>query len=194
MINKLSVFFTNKLLLSDTIEYEERELYIYGFFILFSQLLFLTVTLTVGIILNIIIESIIFFVAFSLIRKYAGGYHAKTEARCEVTSTLLIISSLCTIKILSSHPNISLLTIITALSAIFIFVFSPLDTPEKPLSKMEVKHFGRIARIILLIVSIMIILSYILCANFVFLPLCLSLVLENLLLSAGKLKNLIISH
>ena len=160
MINKLSTFFTEKLLSNGTISDEDKELYIYGLFMLLSQLMFFIIACIFGFVLNCIIESIIFYIAFQFIRKYAGGYHAATETRCEILSTLSILACIVVIRLSKTYDFQTVLLIISAVSSVCIFVFCPLDTPEKPLSKKEFKYFRKVSWVILLVISINIIVSY----------------------------------
>lgn len=193
MINKLSTFFTEKLLSNGTINDEDKELYIYGLFMLLSQLVFFIIACIFGFVLNCIIESIIFYIAFQFIRKYAGGYHAATETRCEILSTLSILACIVVIRLSKTYDFQTVLLIISAVSSVCIFVFCPLDTPEKPLSKKEFKYFRKVSWVILLVISINIIVSYFFKFQMVLVPCCLSLILESVLLVAGKIKKMKIS-
>lgn len=194
MINKLSTFFTEKLLSNGTISDEDKELYIYGLFMLLSQLMFFIIACIFGFVLNCIIESIIFYIAFQFIRKYAGGYHAATETRCEILSTLSILACIVVIRLSKTYDFQTVLLIISAVSSVCIFVFCPLDTPEKPLSKKEFKYFRKISLTILLVISISVIVSYIFKFQMVLVPCCLSLILESVLIVAGKIKKIKISY
>ena len=91
MINKLAVKLAENLLIKQSIKEEERELYIYGFFMLLSHLMYFILASFFGLLFGIFGESIIFYVLFQFIRRNAGGYHAATETRCEILSTLLIL-------------------------------------------------------------------------------------------------------
>ena len=51
------------------------------------------------------------------------------------------------------------------------------------------KYFRKISWLILLIISVAIIVSYVFKVKFLFVPLSLSLILESLLLIAGKIKK-----
>lgn len=189
MISKLSnkvieCFFKPSDILDD-----ERELYQYGFFILFSQILYLIITIIIGIILGLIFESIIFYIAFQFIRRYAGGYHASTETRCEIFSTLSILACIVVIKLSKTYDFQTVLLLITILSAVCIFVFCPLDTPEKPLSDKEFKYFRKVSWLILFVIVAAIIISYVFKFQIVTVPCCLSLILESILLVAGKIKR-----
>ncbi len=189
MINKLSTRLTERLLSNGAISDEDKDLYIYGLFMLISQLMFFIIACIFGLVLNCIIESIIFYIAFQFIRKFAGGYHASTETRCEVLSTLSILACIVVIRLSKTYDIQTVLLLITTLSAVCIFVFCPLDTPEKPLSYKEFKYFRKISWLILLVIVVAIIVSYVFKFQVVTVPCCLSLILESILLAAGKIKR-----
>lgn len=189
MINNLSARLTDKLLSKGSITEDERELYIYGLFMLISQLLYLVLACIFGLLFQCFIESIAFYVAFQVIRRYAGGYHAATETRCEILSTLSIIASIGIIKLSKIYDFKTILLFITLVSVVLIFFLCPLDTPEKPLSEKEFKYFRKISWIILLVISSIIIVSYFFKFNILFTPCCVSLILESILLVAGKIKR-----
>lgn len=189
MISKLSNYLTEKLLSNGIIIDEDKELYIYGLFMLLSQLMFFIIACIFGLLLKCLFESIIFYIAFMLIRRYAGGYHASTETRCEILSTLSILACIVVIKLSKTYDFQTVLLLITILSAVCIFVFCPLDTPEKPLSDKEFNYFRKVSRIILFVIIVAIIVSYVFKFQIVTVPCCLSLILEGILLAAGKIKK-----
>lgn len=175
MISKLSSGIVKVLIRQSVVDKENEELYDYGFFILLSQILYFIIALLIGILLNVIPHSIIFYIAFSFVRRYAGGYHASTEIRCEISTAISIIACISIIKLSQFYDFNIILLIISAISAICIFVLCPLDTPEKPLSEKEFKYFRKISWLILLIITILIIISYVLSWKFIFAPCCMSL-------------------
>lgn len=189
MINNLSVYFTEKLLSNGTINDEDKELYIYGLFMLLSQLMFFIITCIFGLILKCILESIIFYIAFQFIRKYAGGYHASTETRCEISTTLSILACIVLIRLSKTYDFQIAFVTITVISAISIFCLCPLDTPEKPLSDKEFRYFRKISWLILFVIITVITVSYIFKLSIIIVPCCLSLILESILLALGKIKR-----
>ena len=189
MISNLSVRLTDRLLSNGSIAEDERELYIYGFFMLLSQLMYLVLAFIFGSLFKCFVESIIFYVAFQFIRRYAGGYHAATETRCEILSTLSIVASIGIIKLSKIYDFKTILLFVTLMSVVLILFLCPLDTPEKPLSAKEFKYFRKISWIILLVISSIIIVSYFFKFNILFTPCCVSLILESILLVAGKIKR-----
>ncbi|MDE6658934.1 MAG: accessory gene regulator B family protein [Eubacterium sp.] len=190
MINKLSKVFTDKLLVNGTITEEQQELYIYGFFMLLSQLMYLILACIFGLTLGCAFESIIFYIAFQFIRRYSGGYHASTETRCEILSILSILACIIVIRLSRTYDIQTVLLVISAASAVCIFCLSPLDTPEKPLSDKEFKYFRKISWLILLVIVVAIIVSYIFKFQIITVPCCLSLILESILLVTGIIKRM----
>lgn len=157
---------------------------------LISHLMFFIITCIFGLVLGCIVESIVFHIAFNFIRRYAGGYHASTETRCEISTTFSLLACIVLIKLSKTYDFNTVLLIISALSVICIFVLCPLDTPEKPLSEKEFKYFRKISWIVLFVITALIILSYVLKWQFIFAPCCMSLILESILISAGKLDRI----
>ena len=189
MITKISSKIVEALIKHSLVENEDKELYSYGFFILLSQILYFIIITTIGVLLNIILESIIFYIAFQFIRRYAGGYHAKTETRCEILSTLSILCCIVLIKLSKMYDIRIALLSISLVFAVLIFILCPLDTPEKPLSDKEYKYFRKISWIILSLIIVAIIVSFIFKFNVVFAPCCASLIFEGVLIGTGQIKK-----
>lgn len=177
------------MLSNGTIAEDDRELYIYGLFILISQLMFFVITAIFGLLLGCLLESVIFYISFQFIRKYAGGYHASTEGRCELMSTLSILASIVVIRLSRQFDFQMVMLIAAAICTVCILCLCPLDTPEKPLSDKEFKYFRKISIIILLVIVAAIVISYCFGLAILFVPCCMSLILESILLVAGKLKK-----
>lgn len=190
MIVKLSSKITELLINRDVISSENKELYDYGFFILLSQILYFIIALIFGIIFNVLLQSVVFYIAFQFIRKYAGGYHASTEGRCEIMSTLSILACIVMIWLSRSYDFPLLLFCISLVAVLVIALLCPLDTPEKPLSNKELKYFRKISWLILFIIAALIVVSYIFEWSYIFSPCCMSLILESILIIAGKIKQI----
>lgn len=191
MISKLALKVVKRLVYRSVITDTEQELYVYGFFILISQILYFTLTIMFGILLDIVLESVIFYVAFQFIRRYAGGIHASSELKCEIaTTTSIFLCLLCT-KLCETNNIQMPILVLTSITAISIFVLCPLDTPEKPLTKEEYKYFRKISWVILLLIMLEICIGLYFKLDFLIYPCCMSLILESILLVSGKIKRLI---
>ncbi len=190
MIGKLSSKISDLLIRKSVIDSEDQELYVYGFFILLSQILYFIIAVIFGIIFNVLLQSVVFYIAFQFIRKYAGGYHASTEGRCEIMSALSILVCIVMIWLSRSYDFSLLLFCISLVAVLVIAVLCPLDTPEKPLSNKELKYFRKISWLILFIIAALIVVSYIFGWSYIFSPCCMSLILESILIIAGKIKQI----
>lgn len=190
MINKLSTILTNNLLSKGLISTDERDLYIYGLFMLLSEALFSILACLTGIIFKCFFESVIFFISFMLIRRFAGGFHAKTETVCEILSSLAIIGSIALIKLSKIYDMKTALLCIALVCTVVIFILCPLDTPEKPLSDKEFKHFRKISRLILTCIIACALVSFHFKFDIVFTPCCISIILESILITFGKINRI----
>ncbi len=73
--SKLIEFFVS----NDLIKNEDKEIYEYAFNIILSSLIHIATVMILGLCFNLLIESLTFYCAYIVIRKFAGGYHAKRQ-------------------------------------------------------------------------------------------------------------------
>lgn len=191
MISNIASKVVKRLVDNSVIADTEQELYVYGFFILISQILYFTLTIMFGILLDIVLESVIFYIAFQFIRRYAGGIHASSELKCEIATTTSIFLCLLCVKLCEINNVQIPILIVTIIATVFIFVLCPLDTPEKPLTTEEYKYFRKISWVILLFIMLAIFIGWYLKFEFLMYPCCMSLILESILLVSGKIKRLV---
>ena len=92
MVTWLAERISNELIRANIIDTSEKDLYVYGFFLLISKLSFLVLSIMAGFTLKITAEAVVFYVSFIIIREYAGGVHAKTEMVCMITTSLVIVT------------------------------------------------------------------------------------------------------
>lgn len=140
---------TQMLIASGTVAEEDRELYVYGCFLLISRSLFLLATALMGLALGIPGASVGFYLLYTLLRGYAGGVHAKTETACTVYTTLAIAGSLGIIRLLAALHAQVLPMLMLGLGGLAVFLLSPLDTEEKPLEEAERIHYRRASLLVL---------------------------------------------
>lgn len=188
MIGKLAKRMTIALINRQQIDKGDAALYEYGFFIFLSNLIFLCVVCLAGAACRILLQSVIFFIAFRLIRRYAGGYHASTELRCQFFSTVSIIGSVLIIKLLQQNHLILLWIPFVAAGTAVIALFSPLDTPAKPLSDNEHKYYKKKSLLILLFLDIAFAIALVLQWHFIYLPIAVAICLETILITLGKIQ------
>lgn len=194
MISKLASIIAEKFIKNPNVNYNKVEIYQYGFFILLSNTIFFIITIIFGIIFNSLVQSVIFYLSFFLIRQYAGGYHASTETKCEILSTFFIFTCVLIIYLSKIFDINDVLFHLGLFASLIIAVISPLDSPEKTLSENEIKCFRRICLILLIIELCIIIISYYFRLSFIFKPICIGIILESVLLIIGKIKKTLLKN
>ena len=175
-----------QLLTSAVIDPDDKELYVYGFFLLISKVLYFSIAFITGIILKIPFASIVFYLSFLLLRGYAGGVHAKTETACTILTSLAIIGSLLLIKIMLTWQSWTVPTLMLIGASISIWVLSPLDTAEKPLDEYEKTQYRRFSIAILCGYLLGIGITWYLVWKNISYALITTVFLESLLLAIGK--------
>lgn len=189
MISKITEHVLRKILSKYKLNDIDEDIYSYGLFMFLSFVLFGIITLAFGIIFGCIIESIIFYMLFQLLRKYCGGYHAGTCGKCEIMTSLIILICIALIKAVVYLNFENFLFFVSAIFAIIIYCLSPVDTMENPLSVEEKTMYRKISRITVLIMISIVSFAYGAKFNLLSIPSCISIVLEGVLLIAGKIKN-----
>lgn len=149
MISKLSKRIVRTLYAESILESEDVELYEYGFYILLTHLLFFCFSAICGLILGVPLEAVLFYVAFSSIRTYAGGIHAKTETACMGLTAAAIVLSVCVIRMFSVHSHERVIGCMLLFGTVAVIALAPLDSPEKPLDGNEKKRYRCISALIL---------------------------------------------
>ena len=137
---------TQKLIESSVIEESDRELYSYGFFLLLSSVLYLVVAAIFGSAFGILWESVVLYFLFSILREYAGGIHAKTEHGCMLSTILALLLSIIGIRKMMQAELSTVAMVFLIVGCATVFLFSPLDVPEKPLSAENWRYYRRISR------------------------------------------------
>ena len=187
MISKLAQKITNKFF--PGIEPEKAELCTYFFFILFSKWLSFAEVLLSGVILRNTWNAIVFFLVFTPLREYSGGIHAKKEIICVFCTALALSLSTAGIKLLEITVGCVIQAVLLIVGTSAIFLFSPLDTPEKPLDEDERIVFGRKSKYLSIAADLFAVLSYMLGLNGIMNAISMGLALEGILLIAGKIQS-----
>lgn len=194
MISKLSSSISKRLCTASVIPEEDQELYSYGFFLLLSRSLFFVITFIFGFLFETLWESIVFYVLFSILRGYAGGVHASEEPVCMFFTTVLLFLA----SVFLFMMKMSTCTVIAAgmllVGGMVVFLLSPLESEEKPLSPPERRYYRRISRLItgtmVLAGGVAIILKF----HGVLYVMSTCVSFEGVLLLIGQGKNMYLTH
>jgi accessory gene regulator B len=96
-------------------------------------------------------QTTMFIVGFVPLRSLAGGYHAKTHFRCLMTLLFTYAVFLAIIYLMPQELYISATMICVSLSLILVWLLSPVEDKNKPLSASEQRYFRGRSRFTILI-------------------------------------------
>ena len=155
MLEKIIQSGTNYLIRHRVVEEEDRDIYEYGFHMLYNNLITIAAVCVIAIWLNMVPEVIVYHIVFICLRNSAGGYHSKTYLRCFFMSTCILLLSLIGI----SHINSPILNIVFAcLSVLLIWYKAPVEHENSPLSTEKRKKLKRISRVLSLLFLVVLLL------------------------------------
>lgn len=141
MYSKLASLICEHLIQNQTIPETKRAVYLYGFEVILSSLVYLFIFLFVSIISQCLISSLFFWLGIFIIRKIAGGHHANSYLSCHLLfeSNHILFIFLFQLIPYSLYTYIILpIFMITLLSLLFI---APIDHKNKPFIKNEYKRY-----------------------------------------------------
>lgn len=140
---------------ASNIDEDDKEIYLFGFYQGLILLLNIVTTLVIGIILNMFVESILFLIFFIPLRIFAGGYHAKTQLRCYVMSTITTVLILYLILFLQENMG-GIIIGGYIISVCIIWKLAPVQDKHKPLDEKErIKYRKRVHKLLVFITCIL---------------------------------------
>jgi len=186
MFAKAAEKITNKLLDNNAISCEQYEICRFGFQQGLTIMLNAATVIVIGIIMNELWQAILFMALYAPLRSNAGGYHARTAARCYVYSILLMIAVLLTMKHLFIPTFICI--IIFAVSCAIILVLSPVEDINKQLDEIEQIVYKKRTIMITVIESMFFAVAQLTNASNISFCITLVLLMISGLLIVGKIK------
>ena len=138
MITSLAQIITGFLHKNERVESDKLDIYIYGYEIAISNFIIFSIAIIMGFIFSQFIESVIYLIVFSIMRKYCGGYHAETYLKCNLIFVLSTFVIMMFIKIVIYYPIYIhlLLSVFVVVSVIWL---APVENKYKSLTDKEKK-------------------------------------------------------
>ncbi|ONI43435.1 hypothetical protein AN641_10175 [Candidatus Epulonipiscioides gigas] len=133
----------NELVANGHCKSEDKEIVIYGLSTAIELTFNIITMLVLGALFDLLLETVIFLVSFSLIRIYAGGYHCQKSINCYFFSTALFLLILTILKFTSVNYIFIISIVLICISVPIILKFAPVETPTKLLDNDEIKYFRK---------------------------------------------------
>lgn len=154
-------FCAEKLIQHTNIPSSHKPVFRYGIELTISTLSSILSVLFLSLLLNATIETIVFLIAYMSLRIWSGGYHAKTYARCFLSTNLTYLAVLAFARILPALKSVWPSLILLFAANTVIFLWAPVRNEHHPLSKERYRRNKRIARTLLLIYDFVFILFFV---------------------------------
>lgn len=160
MIDSLSRYITQRLVNNNIIDFDDIDIYIYGFQLFFATLFKGIGLLIIGATLGYIKEILVFIATFSVLRVYAGGYHSPSYLKCFIITVIFTLISILGGELLTYLNHFYLTLGILIIATILILIYAPVDSENRPLTESEHKRYRKISIFIIMLQVLIIILLY----------------------------------
>lgn len=138
-------------LFSDSSDYP-IEIYVYGIKLIISSVVGMCVIFTIGLFTGYFTQAMIYIVTLSLIKSFAGGYHANTYLMCNVISGISFLFALIMyFPLLRMSKSEVLITtvLVFCVTLLTIILFSPVEHPNKKIEQSDKKKYKFISIVML---------------------------------------------
>lgn len=137
MIARLSKRMASFFVRNEVIKSEDEEVYEYGLQLLLSTVFNGIIALILAIISGTVLQCIYYLAVFVLLRKSAGGFHAKTHFGCCCILATVLSLFIMFIKFAPNEAYGIVSAIAVAFSVVIILMFAPLEHENKPISARD---------------------------------------------------------
>lgn len=190
-MKRISNKFISFLCENNMIERDKQELYTYALEILLSSVLHFLTTIVIGIVCGMFAESLLLFVVFSLVRRFAGGFHASTPLKCYFFSIAANIIMLFLIAVVTKWGNDTAFYVILIISDLTIWLASPIESQNKPLSYKEKKVYRAVSIALSSVITALAVMVYEFVAVNYGVSLCFGLTMVAIVLYTSLLHDLL---
>ena len=171
----------------DIIDRKDEEIYRFGLEVLFLKCFHYISYLFIAFLCGELLRFLLFFVVFSLLRKNAGGYHAKTRTGCYIASCFTILLVVISLKYIEMKGIVLALAVAFLILADGIIIgLAPLENKNRKLDNAEKGYFRKKSVLILMLENILFILLLIMNINEIVLPIVAAVVCQAGLLLIHK--------
>ena len=158
MIDELIVKIVDSMINTDIISKDDKEAYVYAYTITLEKVLTLITISIMGVVLNRLVNIIIFLCTFMFLRRRTGGFHLETFGQCFIgTNIICIIIEVCDFIWLKYMPVVMVFCMV---SVIYILCVGTVNHPNLALDDSELRESKKRASIV---VVLEVLLTIVLC-------------------------------
>lgn len=127
---------------------EKREIYSYGFKLIFADIINFAMVGIIGALFGRFFDSVVFLAFLWTVRRYSGGFHAKTFALCR-TSMLVTFGTVLAVSYFAAKSTFvfPMCVLMCIFCIVTVIIFAPVAHPNKKLTEKQ-KKSNRIRAVI----------------------------------------------
>ncbi len=129
---------------------DDIDVQIYGLQVILSTSVNLVAALLFSFIMGQLSFGISFLIAFMLLRRFTGGYHANSYLGCFLSLQAMLLVGFASQRLYESGISVVFPWVLTAVSIVLIFVLAPIDHVNKPSTPASRKKFRFLSRVMTL--------------------------------------------
>lgn len=160
-MEKLASAITDYYIRKNIIDAAKRNIYIYGFKLIISDIVNFIVIILLGLLVSCELESVVFLITLCGLRVFTGGFHAKTFFVCRLSMMITFILVMATSNLLiESGVNYIYIGLLNIISIIIVALLAPVQNPNKKLEVKQMKTNHKrsvIASLFLSVLSVMLV-------------------------------------
>ena len=157
-MEKIAKRLTDWLIAKEAVAFDEKELYEYGIFHLLLNIIDTISILLLAVLFHEVMPTVFYIICFCTLRKYAGGYHAKTVFTCYLLTLTAALGMLVLLRQFDFIAPVQFA--IWFISGMIILLFSPIQNVNKILDDIEKVIYQKRTIITWLIQTIGMVLLY----------------------------------
>lgn len=149
MVEEVVLNLVNQMEAKKMIEESSREYYEYALVIMAERIIAVGTMLIIGMIYKQVLQTVAFLIFFLSLRKRTGGYHADKFWQCFLLTIMSYIGGIQMASVLSENPHI--MYALLFLAVLVVEVVGTVNHPNIDLDENELRETKKIARLLVLI-------------------------------------------
>lgn len=137
---------------------EDAEIILYGIEQLKTMLGGILFVLAISVMLGILHQGLLFLILFIPLRMYSGGYHASSQFKCTIISSIIIICGLIYIRYFALNTPLN--NIIQLFNYFVVLILSPVENDIRKLSSNEKTEFKKKSFVIASLIFIVYLIAF----------------------------------
>ena len=147
MYKRIAISLTDMFINQKIISSDKRDICQYGFEMLISTIAYMLIFFFTAIITDTFIESLMFWLGLFVIRKTAGGHHAKSYSSCHLLFAFNHVLFIAATKVLPQASVFVSICLLLCFAITTVAICAPVDHKNKPFIKNEYIRYKMLSRV-----------------------------------------------